>query len=408
MEQKELTRESNLELAGAFWQPRWRDDGLIMNSRGDAHLGEESRIALAPREDINERDPRRAAWQNALSLIRPGAFAQNSQMTFASFVEVKFLPEHIAFKRPSGQAHYQAMLKHVIAPEEVDRMFCVKPQDQRRKLKTIQDWPYLTNVRLCDVRPDHVWQLTSTALACGYSMQTVIHIRNVVSAIFSHAKDEYCFIGNNPASAVRLRNLGLKKAYSLTLNQVSEALGIMQYPAKEMMLVALLTGMNPAEIFGLQWKQVNLTNAEISTDGTPVPAMAISVRSQWHRGELEDVKENRFRILPISQPLLQILLKLRGRARFTAPGDFVLVSQAGTPINQNNVGERGLKPIAKKLGVPSLSWQVFRRTRQALASEFGTRFQNLLAAMIPPESGLEISASERWRCRVQRERFHTL
>src|SRR3954451_12421174 len=44
---------------------------------------------------------------------------QNAAMTLRSFVETKFIPEHVQHKTIAGRTHYQAMLKHLIRPETV-------------------------------------------------------------------------------------------------------------------------------------------------------------------------------------------------------------------------------------------------------------------------------------------------
>src|ERR1700682_6428416 len=98
-----------------------------------------------------------------------------------------------------------------------------------------------------------------------------------------------------------------KEAQTLTLAQVKEVLGVMQYPEKEMTLIAILTRMNVAEICGLQWKRINLTDAWSHTDGGPIPPKTIAVREQWCRGELGGLKESRNRNLAIPPPLLPIL-----------------------------------------------------------------------------------------------------
>jgi len=90
------------------------------------------------------------------------------------------------------------MLKHVLFPEAVERVFRANPNPPRMKLKANPDWPYLNNVRLCDARPDHIHRLTTAAIERGYSSQTVTHIRNVVSAIF-HTLGENNIIGKQPS-----------------------------------------------------------------------------------------------------------------------------------------------------------------------------------------------------------------
>ena len=324
----------------------------------------------------------------------------NSQMTIANFVKYRFVPEHVARKRFAGQAHYQAILKHVLTPEEVDHMFNAASGISKGKLKASPDWPYLDQLRLADARPDHVQGLISAALARGYSTQTVKHIRSVVSAIFSHAKQAQLFAGDNPASLVTLPQMTRKQAHSLTPLQAKEVLASMRYPEKEMTLLAVLTGMDMAEICGLQWKCVNLTSTEWVGENGTIPPRSIAVRKHLYRGELAKVTENRIRNLPIPKPLIPVLLKLSHRARFIAPEDFVLVSRNGSPINQTNIVSRRLKPIGNDLQIPWLSWQVFRRAHSTLASESGRQFQELIATMVLSGSPHNSVSRKNWRSRT--------
>ncbi len=55
-----------------------------------------------------------------------------------------------------------------------------------------------------------------------------------------------------------------------------------------MTLLAIVTGMNVAEICGLQWKHANLSPHEQGVSGEWIaPRHHIAVRKQWYRGELE-------------------------------------------------------------------------------------------------------------------------
>lgn len=328
--------------------------------------------------------------------MQDNALEEHSKMTVASFVEKKFVPEHVALKRSSGRTHYNAILKHVLTPEEVDRVFKVDREKSKSKLKSLPDWPYLDNLRLCDARPHHVQQLTTAALARGYSTQTVMHIRNVVSAIFSHAQKEHCFMGENPAIHVSLPEMTRKEAHALTTTQASRVLGAMQYPEREMSLIAIFTGMNVAEICGLQWKRVNLTDSVRNSDGEPIPPRSISVRKQWYRGELGTVKKSRMRDLAIAKPLLPVLTKLSRRTRFTGPEDYVLASRVGTPVNQINSMTRRLKPIGKELQMPWLSWHVFRRAHATFGSEVGAQFQELVAILAHFEAQVDRGPRQPW------------
>jgi integrase len=294
-------------------------------------------------------------------------------MTITDFVQNHFVPEHVAKKSLAGRTHYQAILKHVLTPESVDRIFGAEPS--KSKLKAVANWPYLDQARLEDVQPEDVQQLISAAMARGYSIQTVTHIRNVVGAIFEHARRQPWFHGANPAAAVALPTMTRKEARTLTLSQTRELLGVMQYPEREMTLVTVLMRLNVAEICGLQWKYVNLEDEWTEADGEMIPPRTIAVRQQWNRGELAPLEQkSRNRNLPIAELLLPVFRELRQRARFNGPDDFVLVSRNGSPVNMNNIRTQRLKPIGELMQMPWLSWQVFHRTHMALANEFGTQF----------------------------------
>jgi len=69
---------------------------------------------------------------------------------------------------------------------------------------SIPSWPYLDDVRFCDMSTDHVRKIISAALDKGYSSQTVKHIRNVIGTVISHAAERRYFSGYNPAFQVPL------------------------------------------------------------------------------------------------------------------------------------------------------------------------------------------------------------
>jgi integrase len=335
---------------------------------------------------LTKKEAQRVAWTNYLAKLRKNEAPTQSEMTIARFVETAFVPEHVLVKRMAGRAYYRAILKHVLPPEEVDRIFHVDGENSKAKLKAIPDWPYLSDLRIQDCGPEHVERLISAALARGYSTQTVLHIRNVVSAIFSYAKKMHYYQQDNPAKKAILPDRPHRNPHLLTLNQAQEVLRAMRYPEKEMTLISMLTGMNVAEICGLQWKQVNLRGTSSNVTGESIPPIHIAVRKRWYRGELDSVGGGQVRNLPIPDLLLPILIKLSGRGRWTGPDDFVLVSRVGTPINPINITARRLRTIGKELQMPWLTWNVLRRGHFALEAELGDQFHFHLASILRSES----------------------
>jgi integrase len=284
--------------------------------------------------------------------------------------------------------------------------------DRHAQSATRPPWPYLGNLRFRDVRPEHVQQLIAAALANGYSPQTVRHIRSVISAVFSYAKQELVFMGNNPAGSAKMPEMIRKTTPDLTLAHVEQMLHAMRYPEKEMTLIALLTDMNVSEICGLQWKYVNLTGASSNPHGVPIPPLTIAVTRRWYRGDLADVKDARRRKIQIPEMLLPILLLLSGRTRFTGPDDFVLASRSGKAVNVTNITARRLGSIGRKLGIDSLTWQVLRRAQVAIKADHGQDFQYRIAAAamadLPHDSPLTGRLSKGNELRHAPEPLHAL
>jgi len=289
-------------------------------------------------------------------------------MCLALYVEQKFIPDHVAFKTDPGRVHYQAILKHVLNPEKVERMFAPYTRISKARLKPLPDWPYLDNIRLCDVTADHVRQLTSSASARGYSPQTIKHIRNVLGAVISHARKEGLFYGDNPTSEVKLPPIVHRKVHNLTILEAKAVLRRMRYPECDIALITIATGMSITEICALQWKHVNLTDAAVYSEGEVIPSQHVLVKRQWNQTQIADLPPNRVRKVPIPDPLQRRLIRLsRIRQQFD-PETFVLTVGAGRPLTPAGIRTR-LGPVGRQLGLPWLSWPVLKRAHQTLLSE---------------------------------------
>ncbi len=294
---------------------------------------------------------------------------QNARMTFSAFVETKFVPEHVEHKTRAGRTHYQAMLKHLIRPETVRRIFDPGNASSAR-LQAAPDWPYLDQVRLCDLNSEHVRRLVAAAFARNYSWQTVKHIKNVVFAIIAHAQREGCFHGINPASHVKLPPKTRRQTPDLNINETRAILQLLPHPEKHVALFTLSTGMNIQEICKLRWKHVNLAESPRVLDGEFIPPYSIAVRSQWNRAGLGTASPSRNRNIPIPAPLFAVIAAGALEKEPLNPEEFVLRSEEGLPISPAELPSSRLARIGKTLGIPWLSWRVLCRAHVALLSEF--------------------------------------
>jgi integrase len=109
---------------------------------------------------------------------------------------------------------------------------------------------------------------------------------------------------------------------------------------------------------------------------------SLAVRKNYYRGKFGSVKaKSRRRNVPLSRTVVNALLELKSKSKWTGPEDLVFTSRNGTPLNQRNVLWRVLKPAGKKLEIPWLSWHVFRHTHATLGEEIGMALSDRQAQM---------------------------
>lgn len=371
-----LPRKTTLIVDAGDWILNWYEEAIGLGGAKPDAQPHVTRIGPAAGSDaLSETEARRQARRYLLSLIPPLILIQRSQMTLVSFIGERFLPDLLAGKRLPWHAHYYSILKHLLSPEDCERISSVHECLLRGARARDTRWPYLGQLRLRDVRSVHVEQLIKAALERGYSVHTVRQIRSFVSAIFTYAKQEFMYTGANPTLSVTLPTIKAKGLRQLTSQQLEQVLSAMRYPEKQITLIRLLTDMNVSEICGLQWKRVNLSGSWFNCDGDVIPPISISVRRRWYRGELAEAKQIRLRHIPIPEALLPMLLVLRARTGFHGPEDFVLTSRTGSAVNVSNLTARRLGAISRRLGIPQLTLQALHRSQQIFNKKLGLSHQ---------------------------------
>ncbi len=148
-------------------------------------------------------------------------------------------------------------------------------------------------------------------LEAGYSVQTALHIWNVISAVFNCAKWRSAFVGENPARGVRLPEMERKEALALTFEQGKALLLEPPSPVAEMALVSMTCSLNVAELLGLRWKWLNLTGEPVVIDTELLHPYTLAVRQNYYRGHFGSPKSKaRRRNVPLSASLVGVLLGL--------------------------------------------------------------------------------------------------
>ena len=122
------------------------------------------------------------------------------------------------------------------------------------------------------------------------------------------------------------------------------------------------TGMRVSEVFGLQWKHMQL-------DGS---SPHVKVRRAYVRGRFDQPKSRHGRRdIPLSSALVSELRARRAGADQAAENDLVFSSLSGTPLSDGNLRRRTLKPLVEEVGAGWASFHTFRHTCASLLFKRG-------------------------------------
>jgi len=364
MARRRLQQKGDLYRQGGWWKLRWREDQI--RADGALDRGWSRPVWIGPcagRGRQTQKQAQRIAWDNFLSRLDQNTMVPQSVMTVAEFVEKRFQPGHITNLKRSGQQHYGYCLSKIL--------------------------PTLGDMRLRDVRRHHVQQLVATAKA-GLSTQTAQHIRNAAHKLFEYAGQEDCFTGVNPAKHVSVGEMVRRQAHALTYEQFAcwwRVIGDARAPLppfiyRHLVLFSVLSGMNIAEVLGLQWERVNTGTAWATWNGEAIEPRSLLVRRQWYRGGYTSVKaRSRRRTIPLSRLMVELLTDMRRAGAYCEPHHPVFAGRTGHPLDEHNVAARHLKPAGRKAGVPWVSWHVLRHTYSTLADQLEMSMGDRMAAL---------------------------
>lgn len=255
----------------------------------------------------------------------------DSTLTLQEFVDQFFVPLAFPTLKPSTRERYRSTLSlHLL--------------------------PALGHFRLCDVRVVEVQRFVLQKFDNGLGWETCSHLRNLLSKIFACGQKWGLIAGANPASAVELpekRPASEKRV--LMPEQIAQLLEVLREPTRTMVLLAVLTGLRVGEILALRWQDVDLATAQLR------------VLQAVYRGCLGSPKtKGSRRTVPLPEAAVRALKVVTGRTSEQNGDSLVFPSRKGTPLNDTNLLLRHLKPAARAIGAPWVSWHTFRRTHATL------------------------------------------
>ncbi len=195
---------------------------------------------------------------------------------------------------------------------------------------------FFKETELRQVTPLEVERFRKSRLKAGNTRSTCNRYLALIKRMFNVAIEE-CYAEENPVKKVKFYSeKDTLKDRILTEGEERKLLETCSDTLRPVLIVALNTGMRRAEIFNLQWSQVD-------------------VRSRWIR--VEKAKSGKVRFIPVNDVLFHELNRLR---RVNGQGSFVFVNlETGKPYVDM---KKGFKAACSRAKIEGLRFHDLRHT----------------------------------------------
>jgi integrase len=303
-------------------------------------------------------------------------------ITLQRFAETRWLPLREAKLRPSSKASTEYTLGHIYAK------FGSTPLEKLDKVE-MQTW--------------------LNGMAKKYAKSVVLHSRFYLKSILAEAVEQD-YIRKSPAS--KLESPRTKKVDNdiLSLEKFQEVMAELESKIQYDLLVRvdIACAFRPSELFALRWRNLDVKNKVFRITET----IYKNELRPYTKTTEEDEQNQLLLTVPVPDSLVEDLIRYRGpkreggvpkrpkredfttekeymaalkallkklnemhgpeHARYREDDDFIFANKSGGFMNRENVLHRVFKPIAQKVGLPTLNFQMLRRTAATLAQGKGS------------------------------------
>ncbi len=191
--------------------------------------------------------------------------------------------------------------------------------------------------------------LRAVADDCDLTKTTLQHIKSVLSGIFTHAKNEGAYDGENPVEGARIprnaREPGETYAYNLV--QILRILEVLPLLPRAAVATASFAGLREGELRGVEWP-------DFAGDTLTVK------RSIWKAVVNEPKTRASRQSVPVIPTLANILDEHRASMHNPETG-VIFHSGNGEPMDMDKLAQRVIRPAVEACGLPWYGWHGFRR-----------------------------------------------
>ena len=263
-----------------------------------------------------------------------GRVLNDSSVTFGWFVRSRYLPLREANWKPET-----AKVKKIQIQRDLVEKFESVPLDSFDKF---------------------MLQTHINRLAAILSKDRVLQARSYLKSIFSEAVEQD-FLLKDPSRKVTIpKDLRKKDKTVLTWDQLRLVLASLTVRDRVLLTLEMTDALRPSELFALRWK---------SFDGSK-----LTITETVYRGRIRTwgKTDKSLGDVHLPQGLADDLRVWKRNCPDSSSYAFIFPNSERGFIDTGNYRNRVLIPLAEKLGLPKLNFQVLRRTMATLAQKKGS------------------------------------
>jgi integrase len=339
---------------GAFWWILCWQDEFVSGVR----IRKRKRIKLAP-ATMPVREAKKVAAEH-INPLNQGLVTLGSATNFQLYVDQTYKVVNLPLLAASTRERYSGVIKNYLIP-------AFGPSCLR------------------ELTPLTVQKYFSGLSGSTLSHESIDKIRDVLSSILVSAK-HYGLLVANPVEGVRLppSKRGSRNKPYVTPQMFQLLSELIPEPYATMVYVAVFTGLRVSEVIGLRWRNVH--------------ADSITVDERYCRGDWGCPKsEASNATIAVNETVIKRIhslkgLKVRVRAgravrefdvvKSANPEDLVFQSlMSGSPMRDNNILVRFIKPAGRKLGIGFVNWRCLRTSHATWLKMAGADVKDAQAQM---------------------------
>ena len=309
----------------AYWQGFYRED--IINEAGKTVRARKS-VILGSLEEIPTEKVARQKLAVILNPINDVKRKPKKTMTFRGFI-----PKYRAFKLANQKGTtvhgYETNIRVHYLPEFGD-------------------------FEMPDIAPEHVQIFLNQKRLEGKAVQTLKNLKWGLSSIFESAI-KHGYITSNPAPRADLPPEEVKEPAKLpTGDQLTLLIDNLEEPYSTMVYLASVSSIRPEELV-FKWSDLKLETRDL---------MVVRAMNQ---GKFHTPKYHRAnRPIRLTEADVQRLLRLKDQAK-AQDDDWMFPNRIRKgrklkpgPIRYEHLLERKIQPVARRLGLPHITWRLLR------------------------------------------------